>query len=306
MKENILFLGDINLDYLQNFLWENYNFLSDYNTDDENIKIIVVRWANFSLDKDYLAKHKNLKAIFVLGIGTDNIDLNYCKEKNILVSNEPTISTYSVAELTVSMLIGGLRQVYATWLNLKNGVYSRNPMWNNLTWKRIWVLWYGNIWKLTVKLLNCFRQIRDFDLFVYDINEKQYDDFLNENNIQKAKDFNNFLENIDYLIIHIYGWEQNMNLINKKVLENTSIKWIVNTARKWIVNEEDILSLLDGKKMEFYVTDVVMWEPKAENINSKLLAHNRVFITPHIWANTYQIQKDLLDSLVNKIKKLDE
>jgi len=302
---NILLLWDINLDYIKNNLDSNYNFFSDYNLGDKSkINIIVVRWSNFNLKRDYLKDCKELKAVFVLWIWTDNIDLSYCKENNILVSNEPTISTYSVAELTVGMLINWIRYVYTTGLNLKDGVYSRTPMWYNLTEKKIWILWYGNIWKTTTKLLNAFRQIRDFDIKVFDINPNQYDNYLEENNIEKFANFDDFLKNIDYLLIHIWGGEENMNLINKNILENTNIKWIINTARKWIVNEEDILNLLDSNNLDFYVSDVVMWEPNVGNISKKLLNHKKVFITPHIWANTYQIQKDLLDSLINKIKNL--
>ena len=302
---NILLLWDINLDYIKNNLDSNYNFFSDYNLGDKSkINIIVVRWSNFNLKRDYLKDCKELKAVFVLWIWTDNIDLSYCKENNILVSNEPTISTYSVAELTVGMLINWIRYVYTTGLNLKDGVYSRTPMWYNLTEKKIWILWYGNIWKTTTKLLNAFRQIRDFDIKVFDINPNQYDNYLEENNIEKFANFDDFLKNIDYLLIHIWGGEENMNLINKNILENTNIKWIINTARKWIVNEEDILNLLDSNNLYFYVSDVVMWEPNVGNISKKLLNHKKVFITPHIWANTYQIQKDLLDSLINKIKNL--
>ena len=299
---NILLLWDINLEYIKSHLPANYQYFTDYDLIDTNIDIIVVRWSNFSLDKSYLSKFPTLRAIFVLWIWTDNIDLVYCKQKNILVSNEPTISTYSVSELTVSLLIGGLRQIFSTWLNLKEGIYSRTPMWYNLTNKTIWILGYWNIWKLTTRLLAAFKKIRTFKLAVYDKDFWQYDDFLVQENITKYTNFSDFVSNIDYLVIHIWGGADNVNLINKEILTNTSVRWIVNTARKWIVNEKDIIYLLNTNKLDFYVTDVVMGEPTSENILPELLSHHRVFITPHIWANTYQVQQDLLDSLINKIK----
>lgn len=299
---NILLLWDINLEYIKQNLNNDFSYFTDYDCK-EDIDIIVVRWANFSLDKDYLSRYKNLKSIFVLWIWTDNIDLNYCNENNILVSNEPTISTYSVAELTVWMLIMWIRQVFQCWNNMKNWIYSRIPIWNNLTWKKIWILWYWNIWKNTTKLLNWFKEIRNFTISVYDLNNNQYDEFLDENNIVKYNNSNDFLSNIDYLIIHIDWREENMNLINKKSLNNSNIRWIVNTARKWIVNEKEILDFLNKDMLDFYITDVVKWEPNINDISKELLDNNKVFITPHIWANTYQIQKDLLDSLINKIKK---
>jgi len=58
--------------------------------------------------------------------------------------------------------------------------------------------------------------------------------------------------------------------------------------------EEDVLKLLDENKLEFYVSDVVEWEPYIEKINEKLINHPKVFITPHIWANTVQVQTDIM------------
>ena len=118
----ILLLWDIDLEYIKTDLGENYSYFTDYNWNNSQIDIIVVRGSNFSLKSDYLTKIPNLKAIYVLWIWTDNIDLNYCKKNNILVSNEPTISTYSVAELTIWMLISSLREVFVTWKNLKDWI----------------------------------------------------------------------------------------------------------------------------------------------------------------------------------------
>jgi phosphoglycerate dehydrogenase-like enzyme len=58
--------------------------------------------------------------------------------------------------------------------------------------------------------------------------------------------------------VHIPGIKENLGLLNYSKLQN--IGWVVNLSRAGIVEEKDILKLLDEWKMEFYATDVVVWE----------------------------------------------
>ena len=300
----MLLLWDINYEYIKSHLknfWS-FEYFFDYNNPPNDIDFIIIRWSNFTLDKNYLSKFKSLKAIFQLGIWLDNIDLNYCKNLWIQVINNTSASIYSVSELAIWMLIMGIRNACLLNKKLSNWAYSRDPIWYNLEGMKIWIMWYWRIWKQTTRLLNSWRAFVNFDILVYDIFKDSYDDYLKENSIKFFTELDKFKKNIDYIIIHIPGSENNINLINKKFLENTNIKWIINLSRKCIVNENDILNLLNTNKLDFYISDVVCWEPNIEEINKELLNHERVIILPHIWANTHQVQKRLLDDFLFTFK----
>lgn len=239
-------------------------------------------------------------------IWNDNVDLEYCKQRWIEVKNFVSQkSIYSVAEQTVASLIMGARQMISTWCNIKNWKYSRNPIWKNLEDITIWVMGCGRIWQKVIELLKVFPcKIVTYDIvFWFDKKEDwlvNLENSLHSQWIETHSDLDNFLEASNYISVHIPGFDENLGLLNYSKLQN--IDWVVNMARAGIVVEEDILKLLDEWKIEFYVSDVVEWEPYIEKINKKLINNSKVFITPHIGANTLQVQGDILKSILNYFK----
>jgi len=115
---------------------------------------------------------------------------------------------------------------------------------------------------------------------------------INNGKLELIGDLDYFLQKSNYISVHIPWFEENLWLLNYSKLQN--VDWVVNMSRAGIVVEEDVLKLLDENKLEFYVSDVVQGEPYIEKINKKLINHPKVFITPHIWANTVQVQVDII------------
>ena len=199
------------------------------------------------------------------------------------------------------------RQMMSTWTNMKNLTYSRNPIWKNLEDITIWVMWCGRIGQKVIELLKVFPcKIVTYDIVFW---FKQKEDWLInlENSlhsqwVETISDLDKFLEVSNYISVHIPWFDENLWLLNYSKLQN--VGWVVNMARAGIVVEEDILKLLDEEKMEFYVSDVVKWEPNIEKINKKLINHNKVFITPHIGANTLQVQSDILAIILEELNNI--
>ena len=67
----------------------------------EPYDLLVMRVDPF-INKEVLDAAKNLKAIMVGSVGTNHIDLDYCKEKNIEVKNSPGMNANAVAELVIA------------------------------------------------------------------------------------------------------------------------------------------------------------------------------------------------------------
>ena len=65
----------------------------------------IVVTGGFKTDKKFLKKFKNLKIVSVFGIGFDNVDLNYCKKNNIVITNTPKVLTDDVADLALGLMI---------------------------------------------------------------------------------------------------------------------------------------------------------------------------------------------------------
>lgn len=75
------------------------------NDDEEKILIVDPDWYNWDINAEHLSKIKNLKGVCLSTTAYDWIDLDYCKENNIIVSNIPKYSTDSVAEYAIFLMM---------------------------------------------------------------------------------------------------------------------------------------------------------------------------------------------------------
>lgn len=75
------------------------------NDNDEKILVVDPDWYNWDINAEHLSKIKNLKGICLSTTAFDWIDLEYCKENNIIVSNIPKYSTDSVAEYAIFLMM---------------------------------------------------------------------------------------------------------------------------------------------------------------------------------------------------------
>lgn len=288
---NILVLWELNLEKIKSYLPQ-YNFT--IHDDKKEIDYLFLRWANFKIDSIFLEKHPKLKWIYVFWIWLDNIDLKYCNIKNIKVTNAPTSSIQSVSELTLFFLLDSIRSCTVLNKKLLNWVYTRSPIWLELSSLSIWILWYWNIWKSTANILSLLW----CNIRVFDIDSSKYDSKYIE-----EKTFPQFLSNIDTLLLHINFLPENQNLLWEKLLRQfPNIKRIINTSRKWIVNESELLKLLKEQHIFYYWTDVIHWEPDQKSINQELLSFTNCFVTPHIWANTIESQERIMNYIITQFK----
>ena len=64
------------------------------------------------VDKAYIDAHPKLKAVVKFGVGTDNIDLEYCRKKGIFVGRTAGSNARSVAETAISFLFADSKNLY--------------------------------------------------------------------------------------------------------------------------------------------------------------------------------------------------
>lgn len=75
------------------------------NDGEEKILVVDPDWYNWDINAEHLSKIKNLKGVCLSTTAYDWIDLDYCKENNIIVSNIPKYSTDSVAEYAIFLMM---------------------------------------------------------------------------------------------------------------------------------------------------------------------------------------------------------
>ena len=84
------------------------------------------------LNREVLSVAENLKLICVFAVGFNNIDIEYCKEKNIRVRNVPGYCTESVCQHTFALLFALIENVRYYDDFVKSGAYSESGVANHL------------------------------------------------------------------------------------------------------------------------------------------------------------------------------
>ncbi|GBM78798.1 Glyoxylate reductase/hydroxypyruvate reductase [Araneus ventricosus] len=159
-----------------------------------------------------------LKAIATMSVGYDHIDTKTCKEKNIPVSNTPDVSTDSVAEMTVTLLLAAGRRLIDAAKAIKNGewVYAWSPLWlcgQGLTNATVGIVGMGRIGQGVMKRILPFgvSKVLYFDVF---------------HPIKPAEDmgaqyveFEELVKQSDFIVAMCNLSEQTRNLFNKKAFD---------------------------------------------------------------------------------------
>ena len=233
------------------------------------------------LTEPVLDKLSKLKVISKYGVGLNNLDLKLLKKRNIRLGFTPGVNKQSVAELTLTLILIGLKKIQDNNIDIINGNWSQEKG-SELYGKNIGLLGFGNIGQKLVSLLQPFNcKISFFD-------EKKFskEDISNissnlnfEPNLIKQMSLQQVLKESDILSIHLPLNASTENIISLEELnELRSNVCIVNTARGGIVNEKDLYIFLSEKPHSYAGFDVYKEEPA---INNPLFKLKNFFGTSH-------------------------
>ena len=275
---------NINHKYLD-YLKKNWHkiFLPFDDISKNNIDWIIVR-SKIKVDKKLIDSYINLKYVFRVWVWVENIDINYLTKKNIILKNTPWVNSQAVAELVLWWILSLLRKTYKKWDNLDDRFLF---IWDELSNKTIWIVWFWAIWKKIYNLINTF----------WENNFLIYDPFLNpsdfkESNIIFVKDKKELFKKSDIISFHIPLLENTKDFLSWDdfMLLKNNIK-IVNTSRWWIINEYDLIKFLKQNEESSAFIDTWEWEPW--NYKKEFNDLKNIIITPHIWAMTKESIKKM-------------
>lgn len=274
----------------------------------ENISVLLVRSAT-TVRKDLIDQCPGLKVIGRGGVGMDNIDVDYARNKGINVINTPAASSASVAELVFAHLYSGVRFLFesnramplegdSNFKGLKK-TYAKGV---ELRGKTIGIIGFGRIGRETAKIaIGVGMKVLAYDKFLEkaDLTLDFYDGKKIDFEIKISK-FDYLLKNSDFISLHVPA--QKNFVINKKEINMMKDgAGLINAARGGVVNEVELVSALDSGKLSFAGLDTFENEPKPA---VKLLMHPKISLTPHIGAATNEAQDRIGLELADQIKSI--
>ena len=258
---------------------------------------LLVRSAT-KVRKDIIDGCPELKFVGRGGVGIDNIDAAYAKERGLLVFNTPASSSQSVAELAMSMMFAASRFIYAAGGSMpSNGdsqfgdlkkIYSKGV---ELSGKTLVIVGLGRIGKsLAAYALGCGMKV-----VATDKTDKASSNIeLNIANQSISIEIPHLplheaLSNADFISLHVPKQPNGDAVIGKSeltLMKKSAV--ILNTSRGGVINEDDLLDALNNNLIQCACLDVFENEP---NPRKDLLEHPRVIATPHIGASTAEAQE---------------
>lgn len=248
----------------------------------------------------------NLKLVGRGGVGVDNIDVEYAKEKGIAVFNTPASSSLSVAELVFGHLFTGVRFLYdsnrkmpvegGTKFNDLKKAYAKGI---ELRGKTIGILGFGRIGREVAKTaIGLGMDVLAYDLFPFNPEV----DLVLGGGIEvkasvKVATKEEVIAQSDFISLHV-------PFTDKPVLgaeELTQVKkgvGLVNCSRGGTIDELALIEALNSGKVGFAGLDVFDNEPTPRE---EILKHPKISLTPHIGAATNEAQERIGVELANLI-----
>ncbi|MDC1539810.1 D-2-hydroxyacid dehydrogenase [Flavobacteriaceae bacterium] len=271
----------------------------------ENIVALLVRSAT-TVRQDLIDACPGLKIIGRGGVGMDNIDVEYAREKGLSVINTPAASSESVAELVFAHLFSGVRFLYdsnrtmplegeSKFKNLKKA-YAKGT---ELRGKTLGVIGFGRIGQATAKMaLGLGMKVLAFDPFLEKttLSLAFYDGQTVDFEI-KTVSKDTVLKESDFITLHVPA--QKEFVIGKPEFELMKEgSALINAARGGVVNEVALVEALNSNKLAFAGLDTFENEPTPA---VQLLMNPKISLTPHIGAATNQAQDRIGSELASQI-----
>ena len=241
-----------------------------------------------------------LEAIARAGAGVNNIPLEKCTEKGIVVFNTPGANANGVKELVLAGMLMAARDIHGgiEWVkenkddaNISKDMEKskKNFAGREIMGKRLGVIGLGAI---GARVANA---AADLGMKVYG-----YDPFISVNGawqlspfVKHVTDLNDIYKKCDYITVHVPLLDSTRGMLNKDAFEKMKNGVVIlNYARDLLVNDDDMLEALKSGKVHRYMTDFP---------NPKVTHMPGVIATPHLGASTEESEDNCAQMAVKEL-----
>ncbi|MCR1898984.1 phosphoglycerate dehydrogenase [Irregularibacter muris] len=236
-----------------------------------------------TIDRELMDNCPNLKVICKFGVGIDNIDLDYAKEKGIFVGRTVGSNSKAVAEHVMALMFADAKNIYNTLKEVKEHKWNK-PAGREISGKVLGIIGFGMIGKDLATFANGLSmKVYAYDAF--EITDKAAEEY----NVE-VKSFEEIIRTSDYISLHLPFLNSTKNMISieefKKMKKGACL---INAARGGIVDREALYEALVNKEIRSAYFDVYSSEPP--KMGDKLIALDNFFLTPHTAARTMEAEK---------------
>jgi D-3-phosphoglycerate dehydrogenase len=273
---------------------------------EHQIDVVLVRSAT-TVRKELIDTCPSIKGIGRGGVGMDNIDVEYAREKGLKVFNTPAASSDSVAELVMGHMRTLVRFLHDSNRNMPLDGDTKFASMKKafaggmeLRGRTLGIVGFGRIGQALAKLALG----AGMDVIFSDMHDDNIDvalEFFDGQSLSftcKNVGLEGVLAQSDFISLHVPGGD----LIGAaEIAKMKDGVFLLNAARGGVINEEALLDALESGKVAGAGLDVFKNEPTPA---VKMLMNGKVSLTPHIGAATGEAQDRIGTELAAHIDSL--
>jgi len=245
----------------------------------------VLAFDKIKFDKNLLDKMNLCKVIVRVGVGFDNVDLDYAKIKKITVCNVPDYGVDEVADHAIGFLLMLSRGMKEYVNNVEKRNWTReNDMPIRLKGKNIGIIGLGRIGTAVARRAKVLGlHVIFYDPYIKEGFDKSY-------GFQKVSSLKELSLKSDFVSIHTPINKETFHLINDSFFSNLKKgSFIINTARGDLIDINSLEKFMKNDVVKGAALDVLPLEPNTDN--QKLIValeksepwiKNRIIVTPHV------------------------
>jgi len=236
--------------------------------------VVLIR-SKTKCTKEYIDGAPNLKLIIRGGVGLDNVDREYAKEKGIEVRNTPEASSVAVAELAFALMMAVPNHLIKAHNSMVEGQWIKKELKRTeLMGKTLGLVGVGRIGTALATRARAFG-----------MNVIGYDNFVNASEFVTLKSMDEVLAESDYISLHVPLTCDTEEMICKKTIDKMKDGAVlVNTGRGKCVNADDVVEALTSGKLGAYAVDV--WPSDPPPPDYPILKAPNVVMAPHLGASS--------------------
>jgi len=240
-------------------------------------------------------------AIARAGVGVNNIPVDICTERGIVVFNTPGANANSVKELVVAALLLSSRRIYdgISWLASQTNASKLTEIierkkssfaGSEIRGKELGVIGLGSI---GVLVANAAEQLG--------MKVSGYDPFISvsaawglSSGVRRRESLGQLMANSDYISLHVPLTQSTENMINRSSLQRAKPGLrILNFARDGLVKTDELRTALQTGALSCYITDFPV---------PGLLGEKDVISIPHLGASTMEAEENCAVMAVSRLR----
>ncbi len=242
---------------------------------------MVIR-SRTKVTKAVLDSATNLKAVARAGVGLDNVDLPYAKEKGVEVMNSPEAPSNAVAELVIGLMFNIARKISEADATMKQGRWEKKSLTGfEIEGKTLGIIGFGRIGYNLGKKAKCL----GMRVIAYDAFMDRVIEFVEEAGAE-AVSLDELYAESDFISIHVPLLPSTKHMISTEQFDAMKEgAYVINAARGGVIDEAALNKALDESKISGAALDCFESEPAP---SEDLVCRLNVVCTPHIGAGSVE------------------